>query len=110
MNPALIIGGIPFYDAPDDIEGSPYWVDLWTEINGRKIGLQVKPPTYHSPSLSIYMGRARSSEERGHKKFYEDFGGKVFIVMPTNGVVSPDMESLIIAERDRLMALPPIED
>lgn len=109
MTPALIIGGIPFYDAPSDIEGSPYWVDLWTaEINGRKIGLQVKPSSYKSPNLSIYMGRARSSEEQGHINFCKDFGGKVFIVTPTNGLVSSDIESQIIAERDRLMALPPI--
>ena len=43
MKPALTIGGIPFYDAPSEVEGSPYWVDLWTDVNGYKIGLQVKP-------------------------------------------------------------------
>ena len=47
------------------MEGSPYWVDLWADINGYKIGLQVKPSTYQSANLSIYMGKARSSEEAG---------------------------------------------
>ena len=37
MKPALTIGGIPFYDAPSEVEGSPYWVDLWTDVNGYKI-------------------------------------------------------------------------
>jgi hypothetical protein len=106
MNPALIIGGIPFYDAPSEIEGSPYWVDLWTDVNGYKIGLQVKPATYHSANLSIYMGKARSSEEQGHKAFLRDFGGKVFIVMPENGAVSPAMEKKIVAERDLLLKMP----
>ncbi len=55
MKPALTIGGIPFYDAPSEVEGSPYWVDLWTDVNGYKIGLQVKPSTYKSANLSIYI-------------------------------------------------------
>ena len=107
MTPALIIGGIPFYDAPSEVEGSPYWVDLWTDINGYKIGLQVKPTTYKSANISIYMGKARSSEESGHKAFLRDFGGKVFIVMPENGVVPKDIEKKIIAERDFLLKMPP---
>lgn len=107
MTPALIIGGIPFYDAPSEVEGSPYWVDLWTDINGYKIGLQVKPTTYKSANMSIYMGKARSSEESGHKAFLRDFGGKVFIVMPENGVVPKDIEKKIIAERDFLLKMPP---
>ena len=107
MTPSLIIGGIPFYDAPSDIEGSPYWVDLWTDVNGYKIGLQIKPATYKSSSTSLYMGKAKSSEEKGHKAFFRDFGGKVFTVMPKNGVVPPDVERKIITERDLLLKLPP---
>lgn len=110
MNPSLMIGGIPFYDAPSEIEGSPYWVDLWTDVNGYKIGIQVKPSTYKSANISIYMGKARSSEEKGHKKFLRNFGGKVFVVMPVNGVVSKEIEKHIIAERDLLLKLPPKEN
>ena len=98
MNPSLIIAGIPFYDAPAEIEGSPYWVDLWTDINGYKIGLQVKPATYHSANMSIYMGGAKSSEEKGHKAFRRDFGGKVFIIEPVNGAVSERIERQIQSE------------
>jgi len=107
MKPSLIVGDIPFYDAPSEIEGSPYWVDLWADVNGYKIGLQVKPTTYKSANISIYMGKARSSEEKGHKAFLRDFGGKVFIVMPINGTVPEDVARKIIAERDLLLKMPP---
>ena len=107
MKPSMTIAGIQFYDAPSEIEGSPYWVDLWADINGRKIGLQVKPATYHSPNASFYMRAARSAEEQGHKRFRRDFGGKVFIVTPVNGTVSSDAEMKIVEERDLLLQLPP---
>ncbi len=107
MKPSLIVGDIPFYDAPSEIEGSPYWVDLWADVNGYKIGLQVKPSTYKSANISIYMGKARSSEEKGHKAFLHDFGGKVFIVMPINGTLPEDVARKIIAERDLLLKMPP---
>lgn len=107
MTPSLTIGGIPFYDAPSEIEGSPYWVDLWTDVNGYKIGLQVRPTTYKSANISIYMGKARSSEEKGHRAFQHDFGGKVFIVMPIDGKVPADIEKKIVAERDLLLRFPP---
>lgn len=106
MNPSLIIAGIPFYDAPAEIEGSPYWVDLWTDINGYKIGLQVKPATYHSANMSIYMGGAKSSEEKGHKAFRRDFCGKVFIIEPVNGAVSERIERQIQSEANLLSHLP----
>ena len=107
MIPSLVIGGIPFFDAPSNIEGSPYWADLWTDVNGYKIGLQVKPSTYKSANISIYLGKACSSEKKGHKEFLRDFGGKVFVVMPVNGVVSKDVEKEIVAEQDLLLKLPP---
>ena len=53
------------------------------------------------------MGKARSSEEAGHKAFMRDFGGKVFIVMPVNGEVSKDIENKILAERDLLLQMRP---
>lgn len=106
MNPSLVIADISFFDTPSKIEGSPYWADLWAEVNGYKIGLQIKPSTYKSASASFFMGGARSSEENGHRLFRRDYGGKVFIVVPINGRVSTKDEELIIAERDRLLQLP----
>ena len=102
MKPALIIAGIPFYDAPSEIEGSPYWVDLWTDVNGYKIGLQIKTTTYKSANLSIYTGMAKSSEEKGHKAFTRDFGGKVFIVSPQDGKLKTKEIDAIKAEYELL--------
>lgn len=107
MNPSLIIGGIPFFNAPSEIEGSPYWVDLWTDVNGYKIGLQVKPSSYNSANISIYMGKARTSEEKGHKAFLRDFGGKVFVVMPENGTIPQNVEEAILSEYTLLQQMPP---
>lgn len=109
MNPSLTVGDLPFFDAPSEIEGSPYWVDLWADVNGYKIGLQVKPSSYKAASTSLYMGQARSSEERGHKAFRRDFGGTVFTVVPVNGQLSAQMEKKILAERDLLLQFPPKE-
>lgn len=106
MSPSLTIAGIDFYDAPSEIEGSPYWVDLWADVNGYKIGLQVKPPSYNAASASFFMGGARSSEEKGHRLFRQDYGGKVFIVTPVHGLVSQKMEKQIHDEYDRLMSMP----
>ncbi len=105
--PALYVGDIPFYDTPAEVEGSPYWVDHWADINGYKIGLQIKPQSYQSASISIYMGKAKSSEENGHKRFSQDFGGKVFVVPREKGVISKRLENQILAYRDLLMSLPP---
>lgn len=105
--PALTIADIPFYETPSYIEGSPYWVDLWADVNGYKIGLQVKPSTYNSPNVAAYMGRSKTSEESGHKKFRNDFGGDVFIVTPKNGTVSTQMERRIKTYYDWLLKLPP---
>jgi hypothetical protein len=45
ISPAIFVDELAFYDAPSDIEGSPYWVDLWASVNGYRIGLQIKPQT-----------------------------------------------------------------
>lgn len=68
MIPSLVIGGIPFFDAPSKIEGSPYWVDLWTDVNGYKIGLQIKPSTYKFSNLSIYMGKVNGIRRKGSQR------------------------------------------
>ena len=107
MTPSLIICGIPFFDTPSEIEGAPYWVDLWADINGYKIGLQIKPQTYSSSNAAFYMRKAKSSEEKGHIKFTRDYGGAVFTINPQDGCVSDKIEHLIQAEIERLKDLPP---
>jgi hypothetical protein len=82
ISPAIFVDELAFYDAPSDIEGSPYWVDLWASVNGYRIGLQIKPQTYKAASVAVYSGKAMSSQKKGHKLFKEKYGGKVFIVSP----------------------------
>ena len=105
MRPALVIAGVRFFDAPSDIEGSPYWVDLWASVNGYRIGLQVKPRTYRSASVSVYTGKARSSQKKGHARFSERFGGAVVHCVPEAGRVSEDVEGQVRQEFERLSQL-----
>ena len=60
----------------------------------------------HYQYMSIYMGGAKSSEEKGHKTFHRDFGGKVFIIEPVNGSVSERIERQIKDEAKLLSQLP----
>lgn len=98
----LVIAGIVFEDAPSQIEGAPYWVDLWADVNGYKIGLQIKPKSYQSANTVLYSRGAKTSEEKGHKLFQRDFGGKVFIVTPENGSIPDNQTTLIRKEYERL--------
>lgn len=111
MTPSLVIGGIPFYDAPSEVDGSPYWIDLWTDVNVYKMILQVKPSIYKSAHLSIYMAKDTWLKQNPRKKrsqgILRDFGGKVFAVMPLNGTVPTDIERRMIAERDLLLKMQP---
>lgn len=106
-NPSLVIASLPFYDAPSHIEGSPYWVDLWAHVNGYRIGLQVKPKTFRASSLSVYTGKARSSQARGHDLFQKDFGGKVIIAIPEQGKVDIKTIKEVQQEIERLQKLLP---
>ena len=106
MKPSLTVNSISFYDAPSKIEGSPYWVDLWASVNGYRIGLQIKPKTYQASSLSIYTGKARSSQKQGHNLFKEKYGGKVFTATPNMGKFDDKVVGEILEEYERLQSLP----
>ena len=103
---AMLVGEIRFFDTPDDIEGSPYWVDLWASVNGYRLGLQVKPSSHKAASTSIYVGKTRNSQTAGHRLFQEHYGGKVITVTIKNGSMNARDREQILAERDRLMNLP----
>lgn len=104
--PALIVASIPFYDAPSEIEGSPYWVDLWASVNGYRLGLQIKPKTYNASSVSIYTGKSRSSQYRGHDLFFQRFGGKVIVASANNGELEWKARQQVEREIERLQGLP----
>jgi hypothetical protein len=106
MKPSLIVDSIPFFDAPSEIEGSPYLVDLWASVNGYRMGLQIKPKTHQASSLSIYTGKARSSQKKGHSLFKNKFGGKVFTASPNKGQFKEQIVDEILEEYGRLESLP----
>ena len=106
ISPAMKFNDISFYDAPDDIEGSPYWVDLWGSVNGYRIGLQIKPKTYKAASISIYTGKARSSQNKGHKLFQDRYGGKVLVATPKKGELDQRTYDDLQNEIYRLSNLP----
>ena len=105
-NPVANVCGVDFYDAPSEIEGSPYWVDLWASVNGHRLGLQIKPNTNQSASMSIYAGKTRASQARGHDKFKAIYGGKVLIVVSDNWADDPKIVQQIFDEKVRLIELP----
>jgi hypothetical protein len=105
-SPALVIAGVAFYDAPSEIEGSPYWVDLWASVNGYRIGLQVKPQTFRASSLFIYAGKAKRSQAKGHELFQQEFRGKVITLITARGKVDQRTRDEIALEVERLQKLP----
>mgnify|MGYP001203015087 CR=1 FL=1 len=101
------IEGVEFTDAPSEIESSPYCVDKWALVNGYRIGIQVKPSSYSSSNVSVYVGGGMSGLKRGHKKFQADYGGKAFIVVLENGeVINSNKRQMVIDEIRRLQNLP----
>ncbi|MGB9856234.1 MAG: MjaI family restriction endonuclease [Caldisericum exile] len=67
---------IPIHPAPDDWDRL-YNVDFYIEVNGKYIGLQIKPITYEQ-TPEVYRWKEWLS--RTHDKFEQDRGGKVFII------------------------------
>ena len=51
-------------------------VDFYIEINGEFIGLQIKPVSQVSSIPEIY--KEREIQQSTHKKFTQQYGGKVF--------------------------------
>ncbi len=68
--------GIKIQAAPDEWD-RVFNVDFYIEINGKFIGLQIKPISYEQ-TPEIYKWKEWLSET--HKKFEKKYGGKVFII------------------------------
>lgn len=64
--------------APDEWDRL-YNVDFFIKVNGKYIGLQIKPATFeHAPEFAIKWQEAYKTS---HDKFTKKFGGRVFIVL-----------------------------
>ena len=68
--------GVEIKPAPDEWDRL-YNIDFYIKIEGKYIGLQIKPITYEQ-TPEIYRWKEWLSNT--HRKFEEKFGGKVFII------------------------------
>ena len=55
-----------------------YNVDFYILINGKYIGLQIKPISNDVQLSQIF--KERGLQKRTHEKFHKEFGGKVFYI------------------------------
>ncbi len=68
--------GVEIKPAPDKWDRL-YNVDFYIQVGGKYIGLQIKPITYEqTPETHKW----KEWLNKAHKKFEENFGGKVFII------------------------------
>jgi len=80
-------------------------VDFYIEVNGKYIGLQIKPITYEQ-TPEVYRWKEWLSKT--HDKFEKDRGGKVFIVFSIKKndkkiISNPEVIGEIQKEIKRLM-------
>jgi hypothetical protein len=69
--------GVKIHPAPDEWDRK-YSVDFYIEINGKYIGLQVKPAGYaYVPQIINEL----NFQKQTHEKFTKKYGGKVFYII-----------------------------
>jgi len=96
--------GVKIEPAPDEWDRL-YNIDFYIEINGKFIGLQIKPV---SEGIQIpEMFKERSLQLKTHEKFTSEFGGRVFFIFSAkiNGrkeIANIDVVNEIAAEITRL--------
>lgn len=70
--------GVKIEPAPDEWDRL-FNVDFFIKLNGKYIGLQIKPVCGVSHISQIF--KERQMQEKTHQKFTEKYGGKVFYVI-----------------------------
>lgn len=90
--------------APDEWDRL-YNVDFYIEINGRYIGLQIKPVSQVASIPEIY--KEKGIQHNTHIKFTQEYGGKVFYIYSCKSgdkkiIVNTEVIDEIKAEIDRL--------
>lgn len=93
--------------APDEWDRL-FNVDFYIEINGRYIGLQIKPVSIAPSIPEIY--KEREIQHNSHKKFFEKYGGNVFYIFSCKSgdkkiITNINVIDDIKAEIDRLKSL-----
>lgn len=72
--------GVKIEPAPDEWDRN-FNVDFYININGKFIGLQIKPVNQNIQLPEIF--KEKHLQEETHKRFSEYFGGKVFYIYST---------------------------
>lgn len=72
--------GLKIEPAPDEWDRH-YNVDFYITINGKSIGLQIKPVNEGIQLPEIF--KEREIQARTHQKFTATYGGKVFYIFST---------------------------
>ena len=70
--------GVKIEPASDELDRL-FNVDFFIKLNGKYIGLQIKPASGVSHISQIF--KERQLQEKTHQKFTEKYGGKVFYVI-----------------------------
>ncbi|MFQ5869854.1 MAG: MjaI family restriction endonuclease, partial [Candidatus Zixiibacteriota bacterium] len=88
-----------------------YNIDFYIEVNGRYIGLQIKPAGYAYITQII---KELKLQEKTHQKFTEKYGGEVFYIISVKKgkkkvIYNPEVIQEIKGEIERLRKLPPPE-
>ena len=95
---------VPIKPAPDEWDRL-FNVDFYIEINGKFIGLQIKPVSQVSSIPEIY--KEREIQHSTHIKFTQQYGGKVFYLFSCKSgdkkiIVNTEVMDEIKEEIDRL--------
>ncbi len=90
--------------APDEWDRL-FNVDFFIKINGRYIGLQIKPVSQISSIPEIY--KEKDIQQKSHKRFKEEYGGNVFYLFSCQSgdrkiIVNEEVIDEIIDEINRL--------
>ncbi len=89
--------------SPDEWDRK-YNIDFYIEIDGKYIGIQIKPTSYeHTPEPH----RWREWMQESHRRFEKEQGGRVFIVFSvkrdnTKQIANPEVVNEIKQEIERL--------
>ncbi|OEU80711.1 MAG: hypothetical protein BA872_05430 [Desulfobacterales bacterium C00003060] len=90
--------------APDEWDRT-YGVDFYIQVNGRYIGIQIKP-IFCGQSINQYQWV--QMHRKNHERFRNDFGGNVFFIYSVKGsgkkkkIYNTEVIDKIINEIDRL--------
>jgi len=95
--------GVDIEPAPDEWDRL-YNVDFFIEVNGKYIGIQIKPTTFKH-TFEDY--KWKEMQETSHRKFRKKFGGEVFIVFSVTDdkkkiITNPEIIDDVNKEIERL--------